>query len=81
MFQNFLGEQLDQLMCETLEATECGQKELYAFILTTVIILPIALFKRLRALAMANIVILTLTFFSMLTVTVYSLKIMSQTAE
>ena len=68
-------------MCETLEVTECGQNALTTFIVTTVIILPIALYKRLRSLAFANIVILTLTFFSMLTVTVYSLKIMSQTSE
>lgn len=26
VYQSFLGQQLDQLMCETLEVTECGQK-------------------------------------------------------
>lgn len=70
---------MDQLMCESLNVTECGKPALHAFIVSTILV-PIALIKRLRFMAIVNGVIMVLTLISMASVLYYSIKIYGQTA-
>lgn len=68
-------------MCEILEVTECGKGSLHAFIVTTALILPVALVRRLRFLAIVNSIVMVMTLIAIAFVLYYSCKIWWLTAE
>ena len=70
-YQKYIGEQMDQLLCQSVEVMTCGKQGLHAFVLTT-LLMPFLLMRRLKSIAFVNSVIMVLTVISMSIVIYYS---------
>lgn len=67
-------------MCEILEVAECGKGSLHAFVLTTALIIPVALVRRLRYIAIVNSIIMVMTLVAIGIVIYYSTMIYLNTS-
>ena len=75
-YEVYLGSQLDQLMCQTLQWAECGHSHVWAAILSFAL-LPIVYLKRFKNIGYFSLFNLILTFVAVVSIFYVCIRVLS----